>query len=107
MNHRLVRSASIRTALEGTSFIDNNKIHIHSQQDAYNFILSYGYDLNDDGDYKELLKVKEEAVSLIQEELLDEGESIPEAVLNEGVTSVVATWDGLRPTGWPRFQPCP
>ncbi len=77
------RSSSIRSALEGRSFIDAKRIHIRSLHEASEFLASYGYDVTDADDYNELMALKEEAIQLIDEELLKDGEAIPQALIRE------------------------
>lgn len=76
-------SSSIRMALDGQSFIDSKIIHIHTQTEAVRFLESYGYDLKDVEDKNELHAIREEAIELIQNELLHPHELIPFSVLQE------------------------
>ncbi|MDO7085488.1 TIGR04552 family protein [Pseudocolwellia sp. AS88] len=77
------RSASVRAALNGLSFIDEKRIHIHSLQEAHDFIESYGFDLDDAADVDELEDLRQEAIKLIQEELLTKDEVIPDVLLKQ------------------------
>jgi len=83
MNINPWRSTSVRSALKGLSFIDEKRIHIHSATEAQNFLESYGFDLEDSTDLKELEILRQEAIALIQEELLMPDEIIPEAIKNQ------------------------
>jgi uncharacterized protein (TIGR04562 family) len=83
MNINPWRSTSVRTALEGRSFIDISRIHIHSEQEAEEFIACYGFDLADPVDVAELETLRLEAIELIQEELLLTTEAIPSAILKQ------------------------
>lgn len=76
------RSSAVRIALEGRSFIDTKRIHIRTLDEAYRFLESYGFDLEDARDREELEELRQEAITLIQEELLDQ-ENIPESVVND------------------------
>ncbi|GHG05868.1 TIGR04552 family protein [Thalassotalea marina] len=78
MNINPWRSTSIRTALEGRSFIDAKRIHIHSEQEANAFLACYGFDLNDPADIAEIEQLRQEAIELIEQELLNDGEVIPQ-----------------------------
>jgi len=83
MNINPWRSTSVRAALNGLSFIDEKRIHIHSEHEAQQFLESYGFDLEDAMDVLELESLRKEAIELIQEELLIEGESIPKPLLEQ------------------------
>jgi len=83
MNINPWRSTSVRAALEGHSFIDIKRIHIHSLQEASEFLESYGFDVNDPTDIKELESLRLEAIELIEEELLQPSESIPLVLKNQ------------------------
>lgn len=82
MNNNPWRSTSVRSALEGRSFIDEKRIHIHSEQEALEYLSCYGFDLNDPMDVKELEDLRIEALELIQDELLQENEFIPQAIID-------------------------
>ena len=83
MNINPWRSTSVRAALNGLSFIDEKRIHIHNDEEAYNFLESYGFDLEDSVDVIELESLRVEAIELIQQELLLGNESIPEEILKQ------------------------
>ncbi len=83
MNINPWRSTSVKTALEGRSFIDAKRIHIHSEQEAEDYLACYGFDLHDPTDLAELQMLRKEAIEFIQDELLEEGESIPQALIDE------------------------
>lgn len=83
MNINPWRSTSVRTALEGRSFIDTKRIHIHSEQEAQDYLSCYGFDYDDPIDLVELENLRLEAIELIQDELLFDGEVIPQALINE------------------------
>jgi len=83
MNINPWRSTSVRAALNGLSFIDEKRIHIHSKQEAHDFLESYGFDLDDPMDVGELESLRQEAIELIQEELLTDDEAIPNALIQQ------------------------
>lgn len=83
MNINPWRSTSVRAALNGLSFIDEKRMHIHTEDEAQRFLESYGFDLEDAMDVLELESLRKEAIELIQEELLLEGEAIPDALLEQ------------------------
>lgn len=83
MNINPWRSTSVRAALNGSSFIDQKRMHIHTEQEAHDFLESYGFDLEDAMDVLELESLRKEAIELIQEELLLENEVIPDVLIQE------------------------
>lgn len=83
MNVNPWRSTSVRAALEGHSFIDTKRIHIHSEQEATDFLECYGFDITDPADIAELESIRIEAIELIEEELLEPGEFIPAAIKSQ------------------------
>jgi len=83
MNVNPWRSTSVRAALNGLSFIDEKRIHIHSEQEAQHFLESYGFDLDDTMDVKELESLRQEAINLIQEDLLMPDEVIPDSLIQQ------------------------
>ncbi len=70
-------SASIQSVLEGRSFIDAKRLNITSSADAEEFIACYGFDIHDESDRLEINQIYKDALALIHEDLLNEGESIP------------------------------
>lgn len=78
MNINPWRSTSVKAALEGRSFIDTKRIHIHSLLEATKFLECYGFDVEDPSDLQELENLRLEAIELIEEELLKPEEFIPQ-----------------------------
>ena len=64
----------------GVSALDIGRLHIRSVEEARQFIQAYGYDLSDSEAREQLWATHRRAVALIKEQLLDEGEAIPEAL---------------------------
>ena len=83
MNSNPWRSTSVKTALEGRSFIDTKRIHIHTVLEASKFLACYGFDIEDSADLAELECLRLEAIELMEEELLKPGEVIPAAVKDQ------------------------
>lgn len=83
MNINPWRSTSIRAALEGHSFIDAKRIHIHTEEEATEFLECYGFNVYDETDLEELEELRLEAIELIQDELLQDGEFIPAELIAE------------------------
>lgn len=77
MNTNPWKSTSVRTALEGRSFIDTKRIHIHTEQEATEYLDCYGFNIDDEFDAAELEELRLEAIDLIKEELLKPDEQIP------------------------------
>jgi uncharacterized protein (TIGR04562 family) len=78
---------SIKVALEGTSIIDTPRLNCPTKADAKNFLLSYGYDIDDLLVREELWRVYFQSIAFIQDQLLDNGEKIPEELLVRGASS--------------------
>lgn len=83
MNINPWRSTSVKSALEGRSFIDTKRIHIHSLFEAGKYLECYGFDVEDASDLEELENLRIEAIELIEEELLKPNEQIPEILKNQ------------------------
>ncbi len=79
----LWKSSSVNFALQGKSFIDSQKLGINSLEQAHRFLLSYGFNWDDQDDRKDIESIRLEALTLIQEELLTSEESIPANLLDE------------------------
>ncbi len=62
----------------GVSTLDIPQLNVHNMEQAKQFLLAYGYDLDDDLHREQLWSTHRRAVALIKEQLLNEGESIPE-----------------------------
>ena len=61
----------------GRSAIDIRRIHVQTENEARQFILAYGYDLESPEHTETLWAIHRRAVSLIEEQLLEPGEQIP------------------------------
>ena len=83
MNSNPWRSTSVQTALEGRSFIDIKRIHIHTKHEAKEFLECYGFNILDDADATELENLRLEAIELIQDELLRSNEYIPQELIHQ------------------------
>lgn len=68
----------LESVVGGVSALDIGRLSVESQEEARQFVLAYGYDLTDDGHREQLWSTHRRAVALIKEQLLDEGEAIPE-----------------------------
>ncbi len=62
----------------GVSAIDSPRLNIRDEEEARQFIRAYGYDFDDPEHREQLWATHRRAISLIKEQLLDEGENIPE-----------------------------
>ncbi len=68
------------TLLGGKSAIDMPGLFVQSLDDAYAFVKSYGYDLNENSDLEKAWYFHTKAVSLLQDKILKKEESIPEVL---------------------------
>jgi uncharacterized protein (TIGR04562 family) len=78
---------SLRVVLEGTSSIDSPRLNLPNKAAAKQFLLSYGYDIDDPLVREELWRIYFQSVSFIQDQLLDSGEKIPDELLVRGAGS--------------------
>lgn len=62
----------------GVSAIDIRMLHIQSEDEAQKFVQAYGYDLDNPDQLEQLWATHRRAVALIEEQLLEPGEQIPE-----------------------------
>ena len=68
----------------GVSALDIPRLNITSEEEARQFIAAYGYDLEDELHREQLWASHRRAVALIKDQLLEEGESVPEALYDPG-----------------------
>jgi uncharacterized protein (TIGR04562 family) len=68
----------------GLSALDIPRLNVQTPEEAYQFTLAYGYDMHDPASRDELWATHRRAVALIKEQLLDEGEIIPERLYDPG-----------------------
>ena len=66
----------------GLPTMDLSTLNIHRLEQAHNYIRSYGYDVNDEGDLKKLWGYHQRSVTFIQSELLLQEEKIPSGLTN-------------------------
>ncbi len=69
--------ASIRVAIEGHSFVDVPRLSLSSKVEAKQFLLSYGYDIDDPIVREELWRIYFESLAFLKNALLNSGERIP------------------------------
>jgi uncharacterized protein (TIGR04562 family) len=72
---------SFESMIGGLSTLDIPRIHIQTADQAKEFLLSYGYDVNKEADLDRLWGYHRRAVAYIQSELLKEGENLPEVLV--------------------------
>ena len=90
---------SIQAVLNGISAIDLSSMQIGSRDEAYDFVLSYGYDLHHPEDIVEIHTFQEKAVTFIRQHFLESeipwlrdenyslvSDQIPKKLLNEADT---------------------
>lgn len=66
--------------LGGVSALDIPRLNLTTVDEARQFVQAYGYDLDDQVQYDQLWAIHRRAVALIKEQLLDDGESIPDSL---------------------------
>ncbi len=66
----------------GVSALDIARLNVQNEEEARQFTLAYGYDLNDPESREQLWATHRRAVSLIKEQLLDDGEQIPDRLFD-------------------------
>lgn len=64
----------------GVSALDVARLNVSNAEQARSFIEAYGYDLSSDADREEIWATHRRAVALIKDQLLEEGESIPDSL---------------------------
>ncbi|MCM2282939.1 MAG: TIGR04552 family protein [Bdellovibrionaceae bacterium] len=62
----------------GVSALDIPRLNLKSLDESRQFILAYGYDLDDESHREQLWAAHRRAVALIKDQLIEEGEHIPE-----------------------------
>ena len=60
--------------VQGLSVIEQNTIQVRTSEEAHRFLMTYGYDLSDTQDAQRLHHLVQEAVSFIENRLLEAGE---------------------------------
>jgi len=76
-------NAEILEVVLGSRYtIDLPKMNIKSREEALQFIFTYGYDISHYKDSEALWKTHRTAVEILEEEILDIGETLPEAIRN-------------------------
>ena len=68
----------------GVSALDIRRLSLGSVEEARQFIGAYGYNLDDPESRDQLWASHRRAVAMIKEQLLEEGETIPEALYEPG-----------------------
>lgn len=68
---------ALRSMVGGLSVLDIPRVSVQSREEAYEFLLAYGYDVHKPEELSKLWTYHRKAVTYIQEELLRDGEIIP------------------------------
>ncbi len=83
----------LKTLIGGSSVLDIPRLNLKTKEDAEQFILAYGYNLNDESDVARLWSYHRRAVTYLQTQLLPAGETVPdqlaEAVLVGDITELL------------------
>lgn len=66
----------------GVSVLDIPRLNLRSQAEAREFVRAYGYDMNEPEHLEQLWATHRRAVGLIQEQLLEPGETVPEKLVD-------------------------
>lgn len=74
----------LESVVGGVSALDIPRLNITSEDEARQFIAAYGYDLEDELHRDQLWTSHRRAVALIKDQLLEEGESVPEELYDPG-----------------------
>ncbi len=67
----------------GVSVLDIPRLNVKDKDQARQFVLAYGYDLNSFSDREQLWASYQRAISMIQDHLLDDREKIPDEVATQ------------------------
>jgi uncharacterized protein (TIGR04562 family) len=89
---RIWKSASVRSVLEGRSFIDEQRLNIKTLESAEAFLDCYGYRWQNSHDRAAIDAIRLEAIALIQQELLDPEEAIPTQIIDQDDVRILLTW---------------
>ena len=76
MNYRFP-DEMFATILGGLSILDVPRLHVHSQEEAKEFIKTYGYDLKNDKDLAEVLRLYRMTINFFENDLLVDKEVMP------------------------------
>lgn len=72
-----------KSILQGKSIIDVPRLNITSLENAHRFAKTYGYDLSQEDDLEEIHELYEIALQICTDFVLEEGESLPEVLLDQ------------------------
>ncbi|MEH6631119.1 MAG: TIGR04552 family protein [Halopseudomonas aestusnigri] len=89
---KLWSGASLKTVLEGQSIIDSPKLQVNSIEEAEAFLECYGFNLSQPEDRQEIEGIREEAITFIEEVLLQDGEIIDPEVRNQESVLKLLMW---------------
>ena len=78
---------SMRVALEGHSFIDTPALSVDSKAESKQFLLCYGYDIDDPSVREEIWRIYFQSVAFIRDQLLLASDTIPQDLLARGQQS--------------------
>ncbi|MFD2206048.1 TIGR04552 family protein [Kiloniella antarctica] len=89
---KLWSGASLTTVLKGQSIIDSDKLQVSSLKEAEAFLECYGFDYQQLEDRQEIEGIRQEAITFIEEVLLQEGEEITPEVRNQESVLQLLLW---------------
>lgn len=86
----LLQGASLGTILSGNSFIDYPHLQIHCLEEAESFINCYGYDLVEDN--QEIEKLRIEALGFLENTILNKEITIPQSIIDTTDIRYLLLW---------------
>jgi uncharacterized protein (TIGR04562 family) len=72
-----------QSVLEGRSILDVPRLNITNLKSAHRFAKTYGFDLSDEEELKEIKELYRLAIQICKDYVLEEGQEIPEILLDE------------------------
>ncbi|RMG40274.1 MAG: TIGR04552 family protein [Candidatus Dadabacteria bacterium] len=98
---------SLMTIIGGRSVIDSGRLHVNSREEARKYLLAYGFDLNDSGDFNLINEIKDLALVYLTDTLLPYGSlrEIPSQYLSYSIEDLIIEASHPQRHTWP-YWPC-
>ncbi len=96
----------LRILIGGESILDSTRLKIQSDDDAYDFILGYGYDLHKEEHRNELWRLHARAIRYLNEEILKPDEALPPEITDPSMLKdikdllIIASTQGHNNQKW-------